>query len=122
VPSSLGETLTYNCGTSVGDVEVGGEVIARECLSPCDQNRQTALRTAEEAWGLPWRFAGERVTIAETMRLNGENRYGMVLIAYWRSDPDGAIDRQLVLRMACPVSWVDEIRRVVNGIRDEVDF
>jgi hypothetical protein len=119
---SMGETVNYNCGTSVGDLEVGGEVIVRECANPCDAAQQTALRAEEEAWGLQWRFAGDRATIAETLQLNGENRYGLVLIAYWRSDPEGEVDRQLVLRMAAPETWVDEIRRVVNGIREETDF
>ena len=41
---------------------------------------------------------------------------------FWRSEPDGAIDRQLVLRMTAPEDWIDVIRRVVNSIRDNAGF
>ena len=61
-----------------------------------------ALRKAEEAWGLQWRAAGQYVVLVETVKLNGAKRYGVVVVAFWRSEPDGAVDRQLVLRMTAP--------------------
>ncbi|MEU6073403.1 hypothetical protein [Micromonospora sp. NPDC047074] len=114
--------VKYNCGASIGDnSEIGGELIVRNCPD-CDEERRDALRKAEEAWGLQWRSGGEYVFLAETLRLNGTEKYGVVVVAFWRSDPDGAIDRQLVLRMTSPVDWMDTIRRVVNSIRDNARF
>jgi hypothetical protein len=113
----------YNCGAkpSVG-VEIGGEVIVRDCPQPCDEQRQVAMRKAEEAWGLQWRFAGEYAVLAETVKLEGGTRYGLVIVAFWRSTPEGAIDRQLVFRMTSPTGWLNDLRRVANSIRDQTKF
>jgi hypothetical protein len=114
--------VKYNCGASIGDnSEIGGELIVRDCPD-CDEERRVALRKAEEAWGLQWRSGGEYVVLAETVKLNGTEKYGVVVVAFWRSEPDGAVDRQLVLRMTAPVDWIDVIRRVVNSIRDNAGF
>ncbi|MFC7548038.1 hypothetical protein [Plantactinospora sp. GCM10030261] len=119
--SAEGE-VKYNCGGSIGDnQEIGGELIVRECPD-CDEARRVALRQAEEAWGQQWRSGGPYVVLAETTKLDGANAYGVVVVAFWRSNPDGAIDRQLVLRMTSPVEWVDVIRRVVGSIRANARF
>lgn len=114
--------VKYNCGASIGDnAEIGGELIVRNCPE-CGEEQRDALRKAEEAWGLQWRSGGPYVVLAETVKLNGANKYGVVVVAFWRSEPDGAIDRQLVLRMTAPEDWIDVIRRVVNSIRDNAGF
>ncbi|WP_146228209.1 hypothetical protein [Micromonospora sp. S4605] len=107
----------YLCGISrPGVPEVGGEVIVRNCPKPCGEEVQAAYRKAEEAWGLQWVQAGN-VTFAETSQINGKDRYGLVVIGWWRSTPDGVIDRQVVIRMTATGAQVSEVRKVANGIR-----
>jgi hypothetical protein len=116
-------SVRYNCGTSLGaNQEIGGELTVRTCPAPCDVARQDTMRKVEEAWGLQWRFAGQGATLAETLKLNGASRYGIVLVAYFHGTPLGPIDHQLVLRMTAPVTWVDEIRKVANSVRDGAKF
>jgi hypothetical protein len=78
------------------------------------------MRELEEAWGLPWIRSGAFTTWAQG---NGvENgRYGLVYLSYWRSTPEDAIDRQLVLRMTAPPGQEDVLRKVANSVR-EVTF
>jgi hypothetical protein len=116
--------IRYACGGPVeGGRDIGGELVVRDCPAPCDEGRQTSMRRSEEAWGLQWRYAGRNATIADTARLNGAaGQYGIVLIAYFRSAPDGRVDRQLVLRMASPESWLNLIRKVANAIRATAKF
>lgn len=80
------------------------------------------MRAAEEAWGLRWRNAGQYATVVETLKANNTTRYGLVVVAYWRSVPEGGLDRQLVLRMTGPAAWNDELRRVANAARDSARF
>jgi hypothetical protein len=116
-------SVRYNCGTSVGNnQELGGELIVRDCPKPCDEVRRTTMRASEDAWGLRWRNGGEYVTLAETLDLNGEQRYAIVLVGYRRSVPDGTVDRQVVLRLTGPVGWIDELRRAANSVRDAAVF
>jgi hypothetical protein len=113
--------VKFKCGvTLAGNAEVGGELVVRDCPGPCNQERRDAMRKTEEAWGQQWRAAGEYAYLAETLNLDGASRYGLVMLAYWRSAPDGAVDRQLVLRMTAPAEWVNDVRKVANGIRDRV--
>jgi hypothetical protein len=114
----------YTCGREIdGDQDIGGEIILRPCSAPCDPDQQTANRATEDAWGLQWRFAGTHVTLAETLTHNDQpQRYGLVVIAYYRTGSSGPPNRQVVLRMASPESWLDEIRRVANSIRDTARF
>ncbi|MDP9798996.1 hypothetical protein J2S43_007508 [Catenuloplanes nepalensis] len=98
-----------------GALVAGGEIIARDCGSPCDDARRTALRATEDAFGANWRFAGKNITIAETEKLNGTSGYGIVMIGYYRA---GSADRQVVMRMTADVAWNDEFRRIAAGIRD----
>jgi hypothetical protein len=114
----------HQCGAPAGSgPELGGELIVRECPAPCDGPRQTAMRTAEEAWGLRWVRCGPSSTYAETSSLDadGERRYGLVVVAYWRGG-DGDIDQQLVLRMTAPVTGANQLRRVANYLRDGLIF
>ncbi|MET7818401.1 hypothetical protein [Micromonospora zamorensis] len=114
--------VKYNCGASIGaNSEIGGELTVRECRD-CNEERRVALRKAEEAWGLQWREGGPYVFLAETTNLNGADTFGIVVVAFWRSAPDGAIDRELVLRMSAPGTWVDVIRSVVNSVRNGARF
>ncbi len=113
----------YNCGVKAGNGdELGGEITVRTCAEPCDTERRDAMRKAEEAWGQQWRLAGENAVIAETKTVDGGTRYGLVVIGYWPSTPDQAIDRQIVVRMTAPQSWIDEIRKVANATRDAARF
>ncbi len=113
----------YHCGVSLGaTTEVGGEIAVRDCQKPCNEERRTAFRTAEEAWGLQWRRIGMFSTYAETKVINGEPKYGLVVVGWWRSVPEDAIDREIVIRMTAPLDRADEIRKVANGIRDTIYF
>ncbi|MEV0607393.1 hypothetical protein AB0I61_13600 [Polymorphospora rubra] len=113
----------YNCGaaTTNGD-EVGGEITVRTCERPCNVERRDEMRKAEEAWGQQWRYAGDYAAMAETKTVDGSARYGLVVVAYWRSTPDEAIDRQLVFRMTAPEAWTDDIRKVANAAKDAARF
>ncbi|MEU7590919.1 hypothetical protein AB0A95_32070 [Micromonospora sp. NPDC049230] len=114
----------YQCGAPAGsEAALGGELVVRDCPAPCDGPRQTAMRTGEEAWGLQWVRSGPSSAYAETSRLtvDGEQRYGLVVVAYWRSD-SGDIDKQLVLRMTAPVGGANQLRRVANYLRDVLIF
>ena len=107
----------YLCGISrPGVPEVGGEIIVRNCPKPCGEEVQAAYRRAEEAWGLQWVQAGN-ATFAEAPQVSGKDRYGLVVIGWWRSSPDGVIDRQIVIRMTATGAQVSDVRKVANGIR-----
>ncbi|MGX4653455.1 hypothetical protein ACWCHM_07185 [Micromonospora sp. SCSIO 07396] len=114
----------HRCGgPSDSGEDLGGELVVRECPAPCDGPRQTAMRTAEEAWGLQWVHCGPTCAYAETSSLtvDGARRYGLVVVAYWRSG-DGDIDQQVVLRMTAPVTNANLLRRVANYLRDVLLF
>jgi hypothetical protein len=119
--SGAGEAR-YACRAPIGDdQDIGGEVIVRDCASPCDDERRALMRSTEHAWGQRWRFVGQNVTIAETHTLDGRpEHYGLALIAYWSSTPNGAVDRQLVLRMDSPEVWLNDLRKFANTLRDAV--
>jgi hypothetical protein len=109
----------YTCQPPIdGGDAIGGEVIVRTCQEPCDADRRVKMRRAEEAWGLRWTRAGGFLSWAETNKVNGSNRYGLVYVAYWRSVADGPINRQLVFRMTSPADKADDIRKVANSLRD----
>ncbi|MER7334946.1 MULTISPECIES: hypothetical protein [unclassified Micromonospora] len=117
--------VKYNCGTpATGADAIGGELIVRDCEQPCDAKRQTAMRQAEEAWNLQWTRAGENVTFAESsqLQIDGEQRYGLVIVAYWRGGDSGRVDRQLVFRMTSPVDGANRLRRVANYLRNVAVF
>lgn len=110
--------VEYNCGAAPGSgPEIGGELVVRECAQPCTEERRIAMRKAEEAWGLQWKRGSRTSAYAEANQINGQPRYGLIVIAYWRSEPDQAIDRQLVLRMTAPVDQADVLRKISNSVR-----
>ncbi|MFI6780054.1 hypothetical protein [Micromonospora sp. NPDC050276] len=112
----------YLCGISrPGVPEVGGEVIVRNCPKPCGEEVQAAYRRAEEAWGLQWVQAGN-ATFAEAPQVGGGDRYGLVVIGWWRSVPDGVLDRQIIIRMTATGAQVSDVRKVANGIRTSLSF
>jgi hypothetical protein len=116
------DEVEYTCGGPISyDEDISGKLYVRTCRTPCDAKRQTAMRATEEAWGAQWRFAGRNVTIAETLELDGD-RYGLSLVGYFSSKAGGKIDRQLVLRVSSPQSWLGDIRKVANSVRDGADF
>lgn len=114
--------VKYNCGTTVSGDQMGGELIVRDCAAPCDAQQQATMRATEEAWGLQWRQAGQNVSLAETTKLNGAARYGLVIVAYRHSTTGGALDKQVVLRLTSPVSWLDDLRKIANATRDSAAF
>ncbi|WP_434743070.1 hypothetical protein [Micromonospora sp. SH-82] len=116
--------VKYTCGVSGGQGELGGELVVRDCVLPCDEQRQTAMRQAEEAWGLQWIRGGQFVSYADSSRLDldGERRYGLVVVAYVRGGDTGRVDRQVVLRMTAPIDGAGRLRRVANHLRDALIF
>ncbi|MEV6710226.1 hypothetical protein [Micromonospora wenchangensis] len=109
----------YRCGVPAADGSIiGGDLVVRQCPRLCTDERRTALRRQEEAWGLQWIRSGEFTTWAETARVDGAPRYGLVYLSYWRSVPEDAIDRQLVLRMTAPLDRADEVRKVAASVRE----
>jgi hypothetical protein len=115
----------YFCGVSPGaSPQTGGELIVRDCPKPCTEAQQTAMRKAEEAWSLQWVRTGKYSTYAESssLQIDGAQRYGLIVVAYWRGGPDGGVDRQLVLRMAAPAEGAGQLRRVANYLRDTLIF
>ena len=122
-PAASGEGFVkYDCGMSAGAEQLGGELIVRTCPQSCDTARQDTMRKVEEAWGQQWRYAGKNVTLAETLKIDGTSRYGLVLVAYFRDGAQEPINRQLVLRMTSPVQWLDDLRKVANGARSAAKF
>jgi hypothetical protein len=114
--------VKYNCGPGPGGAEIGGEFVVRECPQPCDDARRIAMRKAEEAWGLQWKRGSRTSAYAETNEIDGQPRYGLVIVAYWRSAPDEAVDRQLVFRMTAPVKQADVLRKISRSMRTSALF
>jgi hypothetical protein len=114
--------VKYNCGGAPGGPEIGGEIVVRECPPSCDETRRLAMRKAEEAWGLRWKRGSRTSAYAETNEIDGQPRYGLVIVAYFRSSPDQAIDRQLVFRMTAPVEQADVIRKISRSVRTSAPF
>lgn len=113
--------VRYRCGAQAGGPAVaGGDLVVRSCPVPCDDGRRVEMRRAEEAWGLRWTRSGSFTAWAETNEINGNPRYGLVFVSYWRSTPESPIDRQLVFRMTAPVDRADELRKVANDIRSAI--
>ncbi|WP_410813289.1 hypothetical protein [Micromonospora sp. 067-2] len=114
----------YNCArTASGESTMGGELIVRNCPQPCDERRQTAMRMAEEAWGTRWIRSGQSATYGEALiNADGEQRHGLVVVAYYRGGPDGVTDRQLVLRLTGPMQEANQLRRIATYLRDVLVF
>ncbi|WP_213450963.1 hypothetical protein [Rhizomonospora bruguierae] len=116
--------IRYTCGTPPGQKpEFGGDLIVRACAQPCDEQRQTEMRQAEEAWGAQWIRSGQFSTYAEQiLQVDGEPRHGLVVVGYFRGGDSGEIDRQLVFRMTAPQREAQTLRRVATYLRDTLVF
>ncbi|MEU5907833.1 hypothetical protein ABZ780_26090 [Micromonospora sp. NPDC047467] len=116
--------VKYECGiTASGNQALGGEVIVRECPQPCTDQWQNAMRSVEEAWGAQWIRSGLYASYAEQIiEVDGAQRHGLVVVAYFRSGQDGAVNRQLVIRMTSPVPEAYQLRRFASYLRDVVVF
>jgi hypothetical protein len=107
--------VMYACGDGS---EIRGDLIVRRCPQPCNDDRRITMRRSEEAWNLSWIRSGAFATWAESSQVDGTARYGLIYLGYWRSVPEDGLDRQVVFRMTSPVDRADELRKVVNSIRD----
>jgi hypothetical protein len=116
--------VTYRCGANYGTAgEIGGDVTVRVCPGgQCDARTRTTMRGAVEAWGLQWTRADYLLVWAETTQFLGSPRYGLAVVGYWRSVRDGAIDRQVVVRMTAAPDGVAQIQKVVNSIRSGMRY
>jgi hypothetical protein len=97
-------------------------VVVRECPQTCDEDRRVAMRKAEEAWGLQWKRGSRTAAFAETNEIDGQPLYGLVIVAYFRSAPDEAVNRQLVFRMTAPVKQADVLRKISRSMRTSALF
>jgi hypothetical protein len=102
------------------DGAVQADLLTRACPKPCDAGRRAELRGAEEAWGLPWTRGGSLITYAETSQLDGAARYALIVVAFWHSTPEAALDREVVFRATAPPDRTDEVRKVANAVRQAV--
>jgi hypothetical protein len=107
----------YTCGPDGDGTEAGGDVIVRSCPDPCDAERRDQMRTEVDAWGLQWIRDFAFRSWAETTEIDGEERYGVVVVAYYRTAPESRIDRQLIVRVSAPLGQADEIQKIANSIR-----
>jgi hypothetical protein len=105
----------YSCAGRSG-VAVGGDLDVHPCVDGCDADQRTRMRRAENAWGLQWTRAGAYVTWAETSALPAPAQYGLIVIGYWNSVPQGPIDRQVVLRMTAPKNQAADVQKVANDV------
>jgi hypothetical protein len=116
------DSVKYNCGITSGADQVGGELIVRDCAEPCDTAQQESMREREEAWGQAWRWAGKNATLAETLTVDGADRYGLVIVAYVPGSTGGHLGKQVVLRLTGPSQWRNDLRKVANGVRSAAKF
>jgi hypothetical protein len=104
--------VVYSCGAG----SIGGEIEVHPCTEGCDDERRVHMRGDEDAWGQRWTTAGPRVTWAQTQVLPNPAPYGLIVVAYWHSKPQGAIDRQIVLRLRAPRDQATEVQKVANEV------
>ncbi|MFC4145206.1 hypothetical protein ACFO0M_02955 [Micromonospora mangrovi] len=110
----------YRCGDGAGDsMTSGGDLVVRTCEPVCDEQKRTALRQREEAWGVRWTRSGPFTAWAYATSVDGKPVYGLMYVAFWRSTPEGQIDRELVLRLTAPLAAKDELKKVANSVRDQ---
>jgi hypothetical protein len=110
----------YRCGSWQGDtLTTGGDVTVRACATVCDSTRRTLLRQREEAWGLRWTSNYSLRSWAETTQLDGKPQYGLVYVGFWRSAPEDPLNREVVLRMTAPTAVANDVKKVVDNIRDQ---
>jgi hypothetical protein len=110
--------VKYRCGAVVQEVEIGGDLLVRDCPAPCDTARRVELRAAVPAWGLRWVRDGEQGVWAESTQVDGGARYGLVFVRYWSTVSGLPPNRQLVFRVTGPQAQANELRMVANAVRD----
>lgn len=110
----------HTCGPGGDDRRAGGDLIVRDCPDPCDAERRVEMRRAEEAWGLQWVRDGWYWSWAEGHEIEDQERYGLVIVGYWRTSDESRLERQLVFRMSAPVEQADDIRMIAQSVRDEI--
>jgi hypothetical protein len=108
--------VVFTCGSGTGASAIGGDLAVHPCLEGCDTAVREKMRKSEDAWALQWTSAGPYVTWAQTSALPAPAQYGLILIGYWRSDPNGPLNRQTVLRLTAPQANAAEIQKVANEI------
>lgn len=99
----------------------GGDLIVRDCPSPCDQAIRDRMRKQEEAFGLQWETDGDYGYYAHSdsvRRPDGTIGYGFVMLRFWHSVPGGQLDREVVLRFTAPHGGSIELHKVANSVRD----
>lgn len=108
--------VLYACGSGAGASAVGGDLAVHPCLDGCDIAVREKMRRTEDAWALQWTAAGPYVTWAQTSALPAPAQYGLIMIGYWRSEADGPLNRQVVLRLTAPQANAADIQKVANDI------
>jgi hypothetical protein len=108
------------CSDTTAGVVAGGDLLSRKCQFPCDADKRAQLRKAEEAWGLTWTQADEFTTFAEGNQVLDGAHFGLVFVTFWRSTPEGAIDRELVFRMSAPPEQAATVRKVAASVRSAI--
>jgi hypothetical protein len=109
----------YRCGAWQGDVLTsGGDITVRACPAVCDDAARVALRQREEAWGLRWISGNSLRSWADTPQVDGKPEYGMVYVGFFRTTPEGLLDREIVVRMTAPVAAADDVKKLVGNLRD----
>ncbi|GAA4599580.1 hypothetical protein BJY16_003129 [Actinoplanes octamycinicus] len=109
----------YRCGRWEGTtLTAGGDLTVRTCAPVCDDTARVALRQREEAWGLRWTSGSSLRAWADTTQLDGTAVYGLVYVGFWRTVPEGILDREVVLRMTAPATAMDDVKKVADSIRD----
>jgi hypothetical protein len=115
--SSAPGGVSHSCGVQSGvAVSVGGDLNVHPCPDGCDSDQRLRMRQTEDAWGLQWTRAGAYVTWAQTSALPAPAQYGLVVIGYWRSAPEGPINRQVVLRLTAPKDQAADLQKVANDV------
>lgn len=109
----------YRCGAWQGDiVTAGGDVTVRTCAPACDDATRVALRQREEAWGLRWTSGTSLRSWADTPQVAGKPEYGVVYVGFFRTVTEGVLDREVVVRMTSPVAAANDLKKVVDNVRD----
>jgi hypothetical protein len=120
--AAAGSFAHHSCGPGGEATEIGGDLIIRSCPDPCDEGRREEMRSEIDAWGLQWVRDSSFRSWAETTEIDDGERYGLVFVAYYRTRPEGRLDRQLVLRMSGPLEQADELRKIGNSVRDATQY
>ncbi|MBG6137736.1 hypothetical protein IW245_003930 [Longispora fulva] len=118
------DLVLYTCADRFQAEPVEAEIEVQACPPGCTEQMRTDLRAKQPAWGLQWNLSGPntvRVTSEKVPGPNGTTRYGIVLIRYWSSVPSGPVDRQVVVRLAGPISQANALQKVGHSVWSAVN-